>query len=114
VKSSRETQSSTRKRDEHLSKDGQWRSFPKVPHLLQCVSNGKYYGRIKTGGKVICENLQTAVWTTAKVRLVDFLKDVKDDLNNRAAHSNLDLMHSTSAHGRPTINFEAHAYGVRS
>jgi integrase len=65
----------TRKREAHLSKDGQWRSFPKVPHLLQYVSNGNYYGRIKVGGKVIRESLKTDVWTTAKLRLTDFLKE---------------------------------------
>ena len=52
------------KRDEHLSKDSQWHSFPKVPHLLQYVSNGNYYGRISVGGKVIRENLKTDVWTS--------------------------------------------------
>ena len=48
-----------KKREEHLSKDGQWRSFPKMPHLLQYVSNGYYYGRIKVGGKVIRESTKT-------------------------------------------------------
>lgn len=71
----------TRKRDEHLSKDGQWRSFPRVPHLLQYVNNGKYYGRIKIGGKLIRENLQTDVWTTAKLRLTDFLKQHQEARN---------------------------------
>ena len=70
----RETESDPRKREENLSKDGKWRSFPKVPHLLQYVSNGNYYGRIKMGGKLIRESLQTTVWTTAKLRLTDFLK----------------------------------------
>jgi integrase len=64
----------TRKRDEHLAKDGAWRSFPKVPNLIQYVSNGKYYGRIKIGGKLFRECLKTKVWTTAKARLADFLK----------------------------------------
>ena len=45
----------TRKREENLSKDGQWCSFPKVPHLLQYLSNGNYYGRIKLSGKTIRE-----------------------------------------------------------
>jgi hypothetical protein len=63
-----------RKRDEHLSTDGKWRSFPRVPHLLQYVSNDNYYGRIKLNGKVIRESLETAVWTTAKLKLADFLK----------------------------------------
>jgi hypothetical protein len=43
----------SKKRDDHLSSDGQWRSFPKAPNLLPYVSNGNYYGRIKIGGKVI-------------------------------------------------------------
>ena len=57
-----------------MSKDGQWRSFPKVPHLLQYVSNGNYYARIKVNGKIIRESLKTSVWTTAKLRLTDFVK----------------------------------------
>ena len=70
-----DTELSSRKREEHLSKDGKWRSFPKVPHLLQYVSNGNYYGRIKISGKIIRESLETEVWTTAKLRLTDFLKN---------------------------------------
>ena len=73
-----DTQPGARKRDEHLSTDGQWRSFPKVPHLLQYVSNGNYYGRIKVGGKVFRESLKTSVWTTAKLRLTDFLKEHRE------------------------------------
>ena len=72
----------SRKRDEHLSSDGKWRSFPKVPNLLQYVSNGNYYGRIKVGGKLIRESLKTKVWTTAKLRLVDFLKENQENRNH--------------------------------
>jgi integrase len=68
----------SRKRDLRLSKDGQWRSFPKVPHLLQYINNGNYYARIKVNGKVIRESLKTEVWTTAKDRLVDFLKEHRE------------------------------------
>ena len=69
-----DTQPNQRKREEQHSTDGKWRSFPKVPNLLQYVSNGKYYGRTKISGKLIRECLQTDVWSTAKLRLVDFLK----------------------------------------
>jgi hypothetical protein len=62
-----------------VSKDGQWRPFPKVPHLLQYVSNGNYYGRIEVGGKIIRESLKTGVWTTAKLRLTDLLKELQED-----------------------------------
>src|ERR1035438_8721618 len=78
MQSEPDTQMNGRKREEHLSKDGQWRSFPKVPNLLQYVGNGNYYGRIKVGGKVIRESLKTTVWTTAKLRLTDFLKGQQD------------------------------------
>lgn len=70
-----------RKREEHLSTDSQWRSFPKVPHLLQYVSNGNYYGRIKINGKVIRESRGTTAWTTAKLRLTDFLKQHQEARN---------------------------------
>ena len=71
-----------RKREESLSSDGKWRSFPKVPNLLQYVSNGNYYGRIKVGGKTIRESLETSVWTKARVRLVEFQKK-----HNEARHN---------------------------
>jgi len=58
-----------------LSKDGKWRSFPKAPRLLQYVSSGSYYARIHTGGKIIRKSLETTVWSTAQMKLVDFLKN---------------------------------------
>ncbi|GEM_PF-1184906 len=61
-----DTPQDTRKSEEHLSKDGKWRSFPKVPHLLQYVDNGNYYGRIKIKGKGISESLNTNVRMTAE------------------------------------------------
>jgi integrase len=80
-----DTQPDTKKRADHLSTDGKWRSFPKVPHLLQYVSNGNYYGRIKIGGKIIRESLNTSVWTTAKLRLTDFLKECRENRNQAPA-----------------------------
>ena len=57
------------KRDLHLSKDGKWRSFPKVPNLLQYVISGTYYARRKTDGKSVRVSLETKVFTVAKLRL---------------------------------------------
>jgi hypothetical protein len=74
VNSSTEPSLCDRKQVEHLSKDGKWRSFPKVPHLLQYICNANYYGRIKTDGKTIRESLKTDVWATARLRRSDFLK----------------------------------------
>ncbi|OQC67190.1 MAG: hypothetical protein BWX48_00945 [Verrucomicrobia bacterium ADurb.Bin006] len=62
-----------RKNSSSPSKDGKWRSFPKVPHLLQYVTSATYYARVKVGGKPIRESLGTSVFSTAKARLVDFL-----------------------------------------
>jgi integrase len=64
-----------------LSKDGQWRSFPKIPCLLQYVSNGNYYGRIRVNGKLIRVSLKTSVWTTARMRLTDLQKDQRENSN---------------------------------
>jgi integrase len=74
VTSQLDTVSEGRKRQQHRSKDGLWRSFPKVPHLLQYVPNSNYYGRIKVNGKILRHSLQTDTWTTAKLRLTDFLQ----------------------------------------
>jgi integrase len=62
------------KRAATLSKDGAWRPFPKVLHLPQYVRNGAYYARVKVNGKIIRRSLETDVWSTAKLRLVDFVK----------------------------------------
>lgn len=67
-----------RKNSSSPSKDGKWRSFPKVPHLLQYVTSGTYYARVKVGGKPIRESLGTSVFSTAKARLVDSLNDKRE------------------------------------
>ena len=61
-----------------MAPDGKWRPFPKVPHLLQYVSNSDYYARIRTNGKLIRESLKTGVLTRAKLRLIDFLKEQQE------------------------------------
>src|SRR5439155_13213744 len=65
------------KRDLHLSKDGNWRSFPKVPNLLQYVISGTYYARRKTEGKSVRTSLETKVFTVAKLRLPDKLEELR-------------------------------------
>ncbi|MGA3265969.1 MAG: site-specific integrase [Verrucomicrobiota bacterium] len=61
-------------RQANLSPDGKWRSFPKVPNLLQYVSTGTFYGRVKVDGKLYRESLETNVFSTAKLKLADFVK----------------------------------------
>jgi len=52
-----------------------------MPHLLQYVSNGNDYGRIKMRGKIIRESQNTIVWSAAKLRLKDFLKELQEARN---------------------------------
>jgi hypothetical protein len=61
-------------RDPNLSKDGKWRSFPKVPNLLQDVNTGTFYGRVTVDGKIYRESLETFVYSVAKQKLPDFVK----------------------------------------
>ncbi len=70
-----------RKREDRLSKNGKWRSFPKVPHLLQYVISGNYFGKVKINGRKIRQSLQTSVWSTAQLRLNDFLKEHRENRN---------------------------------
>jgi integrase len=60
--------------DATFSPDGKWRSFPKVPNLVQYVSTGTYFGRVKIEGKTFRESLNTNVFTTAKLLLGDYIK----------------------------------------
>ena len=46
----------------------------KSPNLLQYVSTGVYFARVKVQGKLIRRSLDTNVFTTAKLKLNDFKK----------------------------------------
>ena len=70
----RDTKPAKPTRDANTSIDGKWRSFPKVPNLLQYINTGAYFGRVKIEGKIFRESLETDVFTTAKLILGDFLK----------------------------------------
>ncbi len=70
----RDTKSAKQTGDASLSSDGKWRSFPKVPNMVQYVSTGTYFGKVKIGGKPFRESLGTNVFTTAKLILGDWLK----------------------------------------
>jgi integrase len=61
-------------RETNISPDGKWKSFPRVPHLLQYVPSGQFFGRLKVNGKIVRQRLKTEVFSTAKLRLGDFIK----------------------------------------
>jgi hypothetical protein len=65
-------------RQSRRSKDGQWRSFPKAPNVLQYLGSGTYYARTKLRGKTIRRSLDTDVLTIAKLRLLDFLREERE------------------------------------
>ena len=56
--------------DAKISPDGKWKSFPQVPCLLQYVPTGIFYGR-KVRKKINKDKLETAVFTTAELKLND-------------------------------------------
>jgi len=66
------------KRSERISPDGKWRSFPKVPCLLQYVSTGVYYARIRVSGKLIRQSLKADTFEEAKLALHDFAAKHKE------------------------------------
>ena len=78
----RNTKPAKQERNANLSPDGKWRSFPKVPNLVQYVPTGTYFGRVKIESKTFRESLKTGVFTTAKLLLGDFIKKKR----KRAAH----------------------------
>ena len=58
------------KREMHLSEGGKGKSFPKAPNLLQYVSTGTYFARVKVDGKVIWQSLFSCVvrWSNYMAR----------------------------------------------
>ena len=69
----RDTKPKKNQRTERLSPDGKWRSFPKVPNLLQYCSTGLYFARVKVNGKLIRRSLTANTFEEAKLALHDFL-----------------------------------------
>jgi integrase len=69
----RDTKTRKSNRTERLSPDGKWRSFPKVPNLLQYVSTGLYFARLKVNGKAIRRGLKANTFEEAKLALHDFV-----------------------------------------
>jgi integrase len=62
-------------RNERLSLDGKWRSFPKVPNLFQYINTGRYFARLKVQGKTIRRGIKAATFEEAKLALHDFITD---------------------------------------
>ena len=59
------------------SPDGRWRSSLKHAGLMQFIPAETYYARCKVNGKSVRASLETDVFTTAKLRLPDKLKELR-------------------------------------
>jgi integrase len=60
-----------------VSPEPLWEVHPSVPNLLRYVKSGMYYARLKANGKQIRRSLGTDVFSTARLRLADFIKRVR-------------------------------------
>jgi len=61
-----------------VSKDGQWRTYHKFTGLMQFIPAGTFYARCKVNGKAVRASLDTDVFTTAKTKLADKLKELRE------------------------------------
>lgn len=92
-----------------------WRFDPRVPCLLQYVPSGTYYGRAKYGGRIHRRSLGTTVHAEAKVRLLDFMKEIRMAQPERTKPSDFRLEHAAATYiGRlskdPTLAKRSVAY----
>jgi hypothetical protein len=74
----RDTKPTRNKRTERLSPDGKWRSFPKVPNLLQYCSTALYFARTKINGKLIRRSLASEVDAKYFNNILGTLKAILD------------------------------------
>jgi len=65
------------KHNDNFSTDGKWRSFPKVPNLLQYFVAGTYYARCQVQGKPVRVSLEASVFTIARRRWPDKLHELR-------------------------------------
>jgi hypothetical protein len=84
-----------------------------VPHLLQYVISGNYFGKVKINGRSIRQSLQTTVWTTAQLRLNDFLKEQREDRNKVAAPKFSEAMEIYERELRADANLKPGSKGYR-
>lgn len=69
-------------KDKPASKGSPWKPHPKVANLVRYEPSGIYFARVRVGGKLIWKSLKTDVFTTAQLRLADFIKEQRTQLNS--------------------------------
>jgi integrase len=59
-----------------------WQKSP-VPNLIRYVPSGVYFARVRVGGKLIRRSLGCTKFSVAQLRLADFIKDKRTQLESR-------------------------------
>lgn len=95
------------------SKDGKWRTFHKVPGLMQLVTAGTFYARVKVKGKVIRASLETDVFTTAKQRLPDKVKALRKPKAEVGTFADGRLRYEAETNQDITLKPASRAYRLR-
>jgi integrase len=104
--------SSLKIKEQHLSPDGKWKSFPKVPRLMQYVPSGVYFARLRHKGKLFRASLETDVFTTAKLRLADKLKEFRKPKASVGTFSEARLLYEADLANDHTLTSESKRYRI--
>lgn len=83
-----------------------------MPNLLQYVGSGSYYARIKLHGKTIRRSLGTDVFTTAKLKLLGFLKEERKKRTAVAppTFAEAQQLHEEQLDNDPTVKPQSRQY----
>ncbi len=83
-----------------------------MPNLLQYIGSGNYYARVKVRGKIIRRSLDTDVFSTAKLRLLDFLKERRETISPAAPPTFAEAQQVYEQHldNDPTIKPQSRKY----
>jgi hypothetical protein len=77
----------------------QWQKTP-IANLVRNAASNMYYGRLRVSDKLIWKSLKTDRMSAAKMRLVDFLKDLCQ-ADTQAEKTSFDMRTTSSSPVRP-------------
>jgi integrase len=104
------TKSKPNTKEQHLSPDGKWQSSPKVPRLMQYVPSGMYFARVRHNGKLFRVSLGTTVFTTAKLKLPDLVKEVLKPKATAGTFAEARLLYEVDLENDHTLATESKRY----
>ncbi len=71
-------------KDDQIEKESLWVTTL-VSNLVRYVPSGKYFARVRVGGKLIRHSLKTKVMSVAQLRLHDLIKEERAKLESNSA-----------------------------